>query len=131
MNDLNIRRYSKTDERDLFGMIRKEGLGWKNYWGPEGIEEYKKVLADSAVFVAYDEDGICGYARCRRDGVFGVYIYDLLVTGAKRGNNIGRALTDHVCSSFPDETVYVMSGVDEYYKKQGYLEEGRIFIVRQ
>jgi len=131
MTETIVRKYSKADEDELFDMIRNEGPDWKDYWGPEGIERYKEVLAESAVFVAYDGDGLCGYARCRRDGAFGVYIYDLLVTGAKRGNNTGRALMDKICSSFPGETVYAMSDVDGYYKKQGYREEGRIFMVRQ
>ena len=131
MKDLKIRNYSKADEDDLFDMMREEGEEWKEYWDPEGIERCKEILADSIVFVACDRDGMCGYIRCRRDGVFGIYIYDLLVTGTKRGNNIGRALTDHVCSSFPGETVYAMSAIDEYYRKQGYSEKGRIFTVRE
>jgi len=131
MSDLKIRRYSKADDKDLFDMIRKEGNEWRDYWGPETIDRFRDVLKDSEVFLACDGDGMCGYVRCRRDGVFGIYICDLLVTEAKRGNNIGRALIDHVCSVFPDEAVYVMSDIDGYYRKQGYSEKGRIFTVRE
>jgi hypothetical protein len=131
MSDLKIRRYSKDDDNDLFDMICREGDEWKDYWNSENIDRCRDVLNDSEVFVAHDKDGMCGYVRCRRDGVFGIYIYDLLVTGAKRGNNTGRALIDHICSVFPDETVYMMSDIDEYCRKQGYPEKGRIFTVRE
>jgi ribosomal protein S18 acetylase RimI-like enzyme len=82
------------------------------------------------VFVAYDGDELCGYLRCRDDDGYGVYIYDLLVRKSKRGNNIGRSLMEWVCSTFPNNKVYVMSDVDVYYEKQGYKREGTIFEVK-
>jgi hypothetical protein len=36
---------------------------------------------------------------------------------------------EHICSDYPDQTAYVMSDVDGYYKKQGYRREGSIFEV--
>ena len=124
--DLEIRRYSKNDEEGLFSMLRKEPE-WEEYWGPSGKERYRKALDDSAVFVALDGNGICGYVRCVDDSGFGIYILDLLVTGTERGKKIGRALMDKVCSEFPDDKVYVTSGIDGYYEKQGYRREGTIF----
>jgi len=34
-----------------------------------------------------------------------------------------------IYSDYPNQIVYVMSDIDEYYKKQGYKYEGSIFVV--
>jgi len=124
---MEIKIYSQSDEDKLFGMLRKEGAEWEPYWGVANIEKYKKALANSTVFVVYDEGELCGYIRCRDDDGFGVYIYDLLVDKTSRGKSFGRMLMDRVRSHFPNETVYVMSDVDAYYEKQGYQREGTIW----
>ncbi len=59
----------------------------------------------------------------------GVYIYDLLVRKAHTGNQIGKLLMEQACRDFPDQSVYVMSDVDVYYEKLGYMREGTIFEV--
>jgi len=123
-----IRMYSEADENGLFDMLRKEPE-WEEYWGPSGIGRYKRALNDSIVFVACDGNEICGYARCRDDDGFGVYIMDLLVTETKRGKGIGSALMQKVRAEYPNDTVYVMSGIDGYYEKLGYRREGTIFEV--
>lgn len=84
------------------------------------IKEYSKA----------DETLVCGYARCREDDGFGVYVYDLLVRKAYRGREIGKSLMERVCQDFPDQPVYVMSDVDSYYEKLGYRREGSIFEVK-
>jgi predicted N-acetyltransferase YhbS len=127
-NDMiNIRTYSKNDEAALFDMIRKEGAEWEDYWGVSGVERYRKALDNSVTFVACNGNEMYGYVRCKDDYGFGVYIYDLLVSKSGRGRNLGRALMEKVCKNFPNDTVYVMSDVDEYYEKQGYRREGSIF----
>ncbi|MCL2563436.1 MAG: GNAT family N-acetyltransferase [Oscillospiraceae bacterium] len=80
--------------------------------------------------MAVQDGRLCGFARCRNDDGFGLYVYDLLVRKAERGQNLGRALMDAAADAFPDETVYVMSDVDPYYEKQSFIREGSIFIVR-
>ena len=36
---------------------------------------------------------------------------------------------EYLYTDFPNLTVYVMSDVDEYYKKQGYKPEGSVYEV--
>jgi ribosomal protein S18 acetylase RimI-like enzyme len=79
--------------------------------------------------VAYEGDSLCGYLRFKEDNGFGVYIYDLLVTKSCRGRGIGKKLIEQVCSDYPEEDTYVMSGADGYYEKLGYSREGSIFKV--
>ncbi|MDD8014460.1 MAG: GNAT family N-acetyltransferase [Acidobacteriota bacterium] len=92
--------------------------------------KYGRALANSITYVACDGDVLCGYLRCREDDGSGVYVYDLLVRKTCRGRGIGRKLMEFVCASYPEEAVYVMSDVDEYYQKQGYRRVGSIFCAR-
>jgi len=127
---VEIRPYTPADEAALFTMLEEEGPEWGDYWSPTGREKYKVALTNSTSFLLFQGDTLCGFIRSREDDGFGVYIYDLLVRPAKRGQNLGRALMEQVCAHFPGQTVYVMSDVDPYYEKLGYTREGSILIVR-
>lgn len=124
-----IKKYSTADEISLFDMLREEGDEWSVYYGEEGYDKYSKALESSITYLAYEDRILCGYARCREDDGFGVYVYDLLVRKTYRGNQIGKLLMEQVCRDFPDQPVYVMSDVDVYYEKLGYRKEGTIFEV--
>jgi ribosomal protein S18 acetylase RimI-like enzyme len=126
---MEMRLYTKTDDEQLFDMMREEGKDWSCYYEETGIDRYKRALRSSRAYVAYEGPVLCGYIRCKEDDGFGIYVYDLLVRPAYRGREIGRKLMERVCSDFPDEDVHVMSGVDGYYEKQGYSREGSIFKV--
>jgi hypothetical protein len=90
---MEIRQYSKADETLLFDLLIDEGDDWIDYHGPVGRSKYIKALESSITYIAYDENLVCGYARCREDDGFGVYIYDLLVRKTHRGKQIrGRKL---------------------------------------
>lgn len=122
-----IKRYTKADEKPLFDLLIDEGDDWSDYHGKEGRTKYLKALETSVIYVAYDEEVLCGYVRCKEDDGFGVYVYDLLVKKTNRGNNLGKMLMERVYYDFPDQTVYVMSDVDIYYTKLGYKKIGSIF----
>lgn len=103
---------------------------WHDYCFGDGRTKYATALETSLTYLILEENKICGYARCREDDGFGVYVYDLLVNADSRGKNYGRYLMEQACKDFPDQMVYVMSDVDPYYEKQGYQKEGTIFIVK-
>lgn len=124
-----IKCYTKDDESALFKLIKNAGEEWECYYGERNKEKYKIALKNSITYIAYENDVLCGYCRCRYDDGFGVYIYDLLVDKYYRGKQFGRLLMEQVYTDFPDDTVYVMSDVDKYYEKQGYRREGSIFEV--
>ncbi|MEL7566135.1 MAG: GNAT family N-acetyltransferase [Dehalobacterium sp.] len=126
---MEIKAYSEIDEMKLFDMLKEEGTEWESYYSDNGREKYKQALASCITYVAYEGDTLCAYVRCRDDNGFGVYVYDLLVRKPYRRQNIGRKLLEFVCTKFPEDIVYVMSDVDEYYQKQGYRREGSIFQV--
>ena len=127
---MKIRHYSKTDEEALFDLLMDEGDEWIDYHGKNGRSKYIKALESSITYIACDENVVCCYARCREDDGFGVYIYDLLVRKTYRGRKIGKCIMERVCQDFPDQPVYVMSDVDSYYEKLGYIREGSIFRVK-
>ncbi|MCL2422927.1 MAG: GNAT family N-acetyltransferase [Micrococcales bacterium] len=126
---MDVQEY-RPDTDQLYALLEREGTQWKDYWQGPGWDKYQRALASSVVFVLYDADELCGYVRCRDDDGFGVYVHDLLVDRAHRGQGYGRVLLDHVCQRFADDTVYVMSDVDPYYEKLGYTKEGTIFVAQ-
>ncbi len=123
-----IRRYDKTiDESKLMKMIENEE-GW-DYANESLAERYKVALESSITYVAYQDDVLCGYSRSLNDFDEYIYVCDLLVAPAYRGNEIGRKLMEYIYNDYPNQTVYVLSGVDEYYEKVDYKREGTIFEV--
>ena len=129
MGDLDVRRYEPADEAALFALLEAEGDDWAEYHGPAGRERYAAALRGGPTYLIWDGAVVCGYARCREDDGFGVYVYDLLVHHSYRGLGLGRALMERVCADAGDQTVYVMSDVDAYYEKLGYQRAGTIFVV--
>jgi ribosomal protein S18 acetylase RimI-like enzyme len=127
---MEIKKYSKADESLLFDLLVDEGDEWSDYHGAAGRDKYIKALESSITYIAWDETLVCGYARCREDDGFGVYVYDLLARKTHRGREIGKSLMERVCQDFPNQPVYVMSDVDPYYEKLGYRREGSIFEVK-
>ncbi len=127
---MEIRQYSKADETLLFNLLIDEGDDWSDYHESVGRSKYIKALESSITYIAYDENLVCGYVRCREDDGFGVYIYDLLVRKTHRGKQIGKTLMERVFKDFPNQPIYVMSDVDPYYEKLGYRREGSIFEVK-
>lgn len=129
MGDVAIRRYEPADEPAFFAMLEAAGDDWREYFGEAGRASYARAMRTSVAYLLVVDDEVCGYARCREDDGFGVYVYDLLVLGPYRGRHLGRALMERVRADFADQTVYVMSDVDPYYEKLGYVRAGSIFVV--
>ncbi|MCL2369615.1 MAG: GNAT family N-acetyltransferase [Firmicutes bacterium] len=131
-NKITIKNYDQTQDADaMFELMRLEG-DWNDYCDEPNVVRYKVALKDSVTFVLYRDNTLCGFVRVRDDFGFGVYIHDLLVGKAYRGNGYGKKLIEFVADNFAGNTIYVMSDVDEYYRKQGYDKiEGRIIIVRK
>ena len=125
-----IRAYNKDEDEDkLMKMIEDEGKEWLCYSAADVSDKYRSALDNSITYVAYEGEILCGYSRSIDDCGFYMYVCDLLVMPHYRGRNIGRKLMECIYTDYPDHIVYVMSDVDEYYKKQGYRYEGSIFQV--
>lgn len=127
---MKVKKYSKAYESLLFDLIADEGDEWIDYHGSTGRDKYIKALESSITYIACDENVVCGYARCREDDGFGVYVYDLLVRKSYRGKQIGKSLMERARRDFLDQPVYVMSDVDPYYERLGYRREGSLFEVK-
>jgi len=113
----------------IMEIIELEGEEWKDYWGCSNSIKYKKALELSITYVAYEGDELCGYSRSVDDNACEVIVVDLLVTPEHRGKGIGKNLMGCIYDDYPSKDVYVMSDVDEYYKKQGYEKIGSVFKV--
>lgn len=124
--NIEIRKYDHSKDCDeLIEIIKSEGEEWKDYLDPK----YQVLLEQSLTYVAHYDKNLCGYSRSINDAGLFVWVIDLLVDKKYRGNSIGKKLLDCIYSDFPDQDVFVMSDVDEYYLKLGYKKEGSIFKV--
>lgn len=127
---MKIRAYNKDeDENKLMKMIEAEGKDWACYSVDSVSDKYRLALVNSITYVAYDGERICGYSRSIDDCGFYLYVCDLLVMPMYRGRKIGRKLMECIYTDYPNHIIYVMSDVDEYYKRQGYKREGSIYEV--
>ena len=110
--NFSVRRYNHTnDYADLMEIIKSEGDEWKDYFDPK----YQMILEQSITYV-----NDCGLY---------IWVIDLLVHKEYRGNSIGKKLMEVLLIDFPDQDVYVLSDVNEYYEKLGYKKEGSVFKV--
>lgn len=128
---MHIRKYNQSDEKKLFQLMASEGEEWEDYITEAGTLKFKRTLESSLVYVAYENNTLCGFSRAIRDGEFFIYVCDLLVHHHYRGRGIGRKLMEVLCETYPGHTVLVMSDADGYYEKLGYEKEGSVFLVKR
>ncbi len=126
---MEIIQYKKCNEKQMIQLLKKHGEEWSCYWHDSVVEKYKKALETSITFLAYEHKELVGFIRCLDDCGFYIYICDLLVDQDYRGKSIGKKLMDFVVENYSTHVVYVMSDVDEYYKKLNYRKEGSVFEV--
>ena len=125
---MEISTYTDKHSKSLRALLKREGPEWGEYWQEEGWARYMHALDTSHTFIALSEGELVGFARCRDDYGFGVYVQDLLVDKSHRGNGYGGLLLQHVRRNF-NSTVYVLSDVDPYYEGLGYKPIGTVFVV--
>lgn len=125
---IEIKEYDHSKEyHKLLKIIKSEGEEWKDYFD----SKYHQVLKQSITYVAYVDNELCGYSRSINDCGLYIWIIDLLVEKNHRGNSIGKKLMECLLNDYPDQDVFVLSDVDEYYKKLGYRKEGSIFKIEK
>ena len=122
--NIEIRKYDLSEDYEMvLELIKSEGEDWKDYQHPR----YRVNLEQSITYVAYVDGVLCGYSRSMNDYGFSMWVIDLLVHKNYRGNSIGKKLLECIQFDFPNQDIFIMSDVDEYYKKLGYKKEGSIF----
>lgn len=124
-----IKKYEIEDTEAVMDLIREEGEDWMCYVTSEASEKYQSSLLNSITYVAFEDEVLCGFSRSFHDCDLYIYVLDLLVKPKFRGRSIGRQLIECIYKDYSVKTVYVLSGIDEYYEKQGYHKEGSIFSV--
>src|SRR5699024_1302339 len=109
--------------KKLFQLLASEGDEWEDYIMEEGVEKFKRTLESSLVYVACEDDMLCGFSRAIIDGEYFIYVCDLLVHKNYRKRGIGRNLMEIFTEAYPRHTVLVISDADGYYEKLGYEKE--------
>ena len=122
-----IRRYEEDQDYDRLVELFKTEEDWSGYLEKDVVDKYRKSMVKSISYVLLLEDEIVGYSRSLEDIEMYIYVCDLLVNKKYRGRSFGKALLDRIKNDYPEHEIFVMSDVDEYYKKIGYKLEGSIF----
>ena len=123
-----IRKYNRDLHQERLLEIINNEEDW-DYAEDHLIDKYRLALENSISYVATIDDIVCGYSRSINDNDLYIFVCDLLVDPKFRGNEIGRLLMEQVLIDYPGFEVFVMSDVDEYYRKLGYKLEGSLFQV--
>lgn len=126
---MNIRKYNESKDYNKIILLFKSEKDWSCYLGNNSDVKYKESLKKSITYVAYYNKEIIGYSRSIEDFGFYIYVCDLLVHRKFRGKYLGKKLMECLLDDYPDYEIFVMSDVDQYYKKLGYDIEGSIFKV--
>ena len=108
-------------------LIQSGGEEWNDYLN----SKYRKALEDSITYVALIGEELCGYSRSISDSGLFIWVIDLLVNKGRRGHLIGKKLLECIPFDYPDSDIFVMSDVDQYYKRLGYEKIGSIFKVKR
>lgn len=126
---MEIRRYSAIKDYEKLLKLFQSEKDWSFYLKESVIEKYRISLINSITYVAYREDTLVGYSRSIDDFDTYIYVCDLLVHKQHRGQDIGKQLLDCLAKEFPKHEIFIMSDVDPYYEKLGFIREGSLFKV--
>lgn len=124
-----IIKYNPYYENKLMELIKQEGEDWSIYWKEPNASKYRKSFEQSITYIALYDEKVCGYSRSLKDSLF-IYVCDLLVNEEYRGNGLGKKLMKCLQEDYPDYSIYIMSGNDEYYKKNNCKKEGSIYLLK-
>lgn len=125
---IQIEKYNKSRHESQILQIIKKEPDWE-YADEKYVDEYKLALESSITYVACKGDTVCGYSRSLNDHEMYIFVCDLLVDPAYRGQSLGRKLSEIIYQDYAVDEVYVMSDIDPYYEKLDYKHEGSIFKV--
>lgn len=99
-------------------------VGWTAY---TKSDEVMKAIIPHAfdVITAWDKDELVGLTRSISDGVFILYIQDVLVKEAYQGKGIGSALLTQMVEKYPDirQKVLLTDFIEDkihFYEKNGF-----------
>ena len=116
---ISIEKYQ--EERDFEHIIQScVAEKWVKFYTHKK-ELFRRALAVSESYVAFEDGSYCGFTRCITDGSFTIYCCEIIVDEAFRRKGVGRKLLEAVCEKYPTCSVDVLSDNDEFYKSNGFM----------
>lgn len=119
--DVSIRPYrDDSDFADVVALYRANG--WTHANDPERLRQ--AIRHSSFCAVAESRGRVIAFARAMSDEAFAVYIADILVTPARQGEGIGRAVTQALLDHYPVEMLHhqvlvAERGAEGFYTRLG------------
>jgi predicted GNAT family N-acyltransferase len=104
---------------------------YQNEWWSKGrtAEDVRKMLAHSDIvfgLVEAESDRLVGFARVLTDRIYRATLYDVIVSGDRRGAELGKRLMDAV-TSHPDLAaieqleLHCLPELEPFYAKWGFV----------
>jgi hypothetical protein len=105
---------------------------YQNEWWSKGrtADDVRKMLAHSDIvfgLVEAESDRLVGFARVITDRVYRGTVYDVIVAGDRRGNELGKLLMDAV-TAHPDVAMieslelHCLPELEPFYAKWGFAQ---------
>ncbi len=97
---------------------------WQSFY-EERKDEYLLALNNSYSYVLYDNKQYCGFIRGISDGVFTLFIAELIINEEYRRKGYGRKLIEYVHGLVPLTRIDLISDNDEFYATLGFHFVGK------
>lgn len=115
---IKLRDYLFEKDYDkIMELIHQEN--WQSFY-VERKEEFVEALKSSSSFVIYEDDKLVGFIRCLTDGVFTLFIAEIIIDTRYRRKGYGRKLIEFVHNQYPKTRIDLLSDNDDFYKALGF-----------
>lgn len=113
-----IKRYEeKRDYQEIMHLLKEEN--WQSFY-EERKEEYRLSLLKSDVFVLLIDNKCQGFIRGITDGLFTLFIPEIVIGKEVRRKGHGTKLITHLHSLYPKTRIELISDEDVFYLHQGF-----------
>ncbi len=124
---IHIRKYNvDIDQSAVLELISKK-RDWIYSKEDSSKEIYKLALENSFTYVAQLGNNLCGFLRGIQDNGLVIYVCELFVNPDCCSVRVANQLLEYIHEDYPEQPIYIMSGVDEYYRDFGFQKVGSVF----
>lgn len=119
---IHIKPYNEHEHYPLIlSSVTRER--WQSFY-EERKSAYREALQSSCTLVAYDGDRYAGFLRAITDGVFTIFVAEIVVEPEVRRKGVGTALLGAASEQYPSARIDLISDEDGFYAKNGFHRVG-------
>lgn len=119
---MTIRSYDEAAHYNhILNSVKNEN--WQSFY-EERKAEYKQALKVSCTLVVCEDEQYAGFLRAVTDGVFTLFVAEIVVDEAYRRKGFGRALIREASARYPSARIDLISDNDAFYLELGFHPVG-------